>query len=226
MNYYQGTVFQLKIKCNSHHMYQPIETWNVFVFVCLKISSRGEPIKNKRSKLLFSVSMCDSKRANTPDWKRFDGETEEECFWHERGQCVIMMSLGVYSKTDRRRLLYRARPKGHHYQLEVSGDLSTGQTSGLTHTHIWTSAQLLAWIHPCLCISHHVTQIDSSVWPLTADGFFCYKAWWIPQYASGHLCGQMCFINERTQMDNTRIRTDTHVDWEFVLCLVAVRTPL
>lgn len=58
----------------------------------------------------------------------FDGDVEEEGFWHERGQRVIMMSLGVYSETDRRRLLYCARPKGHHYQLEVSRDLSAGQT--------------------------------------------------------------------------------------------------
>lgn len=58
----------------------------------------------------------------------FDGDGEEEGFWHERGQCVIMMSLGVYSETDRRRLLYCATPWGRHYQLELSRDLSTGQT--------------------------------------------------------------------------------------------------
>lgn len=61
-------------------------------------------------------------------YRSFDGDGEEEGFWHERGQCVIMMSLGVYSETDRRRLLYRATPKGRHYQLELSRDLSTGQT--------------------------------------------------------------------------------------------------
>lgn len=40
----------------------------------------------------------------------FDDDGEEEGFWHERGQCVIMMALGVYSETDRRRLLYCATP--------------------------------------------------------------------------------------------------------------------
>lgn len=68
----------------------------------------------------------------------FDGDGEEEGFWHERGQCVIMMSLGVYSETDWRMLLYCVAPKGCHYQLEVSRDLSTGQTHrkwSYTHTH-------------------------------------------------------------------------------------------
>ena len=64
---------------------------------------------------------------NAPD-RSFDGDGEEEGFWHERGHCVIMMSLEVYSETDWRRLLYRAAPKGRHYQLELSRDLSTGQT--------------------------------------------------------------------------------------------------
>lgn len=70
--------------------------------------------------------------------KSFDGDGEEEGFWHERGQCVIMMSLEVYSETDRRRLLYCAIPEGCHYQLELSRDLSTGQTHrkcSLLHTH-------------------------------------------------------------------------------------------
>lgn len=59
--------------------------------------------------------MCESERdsarerANALD-SSFDDDGEEEGFWHERGQCVIMMSLGVYSETDRRRLLYCATP--------------------------------------------------------------------------------------------------------------------
>lgn len=74
------------------------------------------------------MCVCDSERERADILNRsFDGDVEEEGFWHERGQCVIMMSLGVYSETDRRRLLYCARPEGHHYQLEVSRDLSTGQ---------------------------------------------------------------------------------------------------
>lgn len=48
------------------------------------------------------VCVCDSERerANARDGN-FDGNAEEECFWHEGGQRVIMMSLGVYSETDR-----------------------------------------------------------------------------------------------------------------------------
>lgn len=69
------------------------------------------------------------------DQERFDADAEEECFWHERGQRVIMMSLGAYSKTVWRRLLCGSRPQGHHYQLEVSRDPSTGQTQGVvSHT--------------------------------------------------------------------------------------------
>lgn len=43
-------------------------------------------------------------RINTLDGI-FDGDGEEEGFWHKRGQRVIMMSLEVYSETDWRRLL-------------------------------------------------------------------------------------------------------------------------
>ena len=78
----------------------------------------------------------------------------KRAFGMKGGQCVIMMSLGVYSETDWRRLLYRATPKGRHYQLELSRDLSTGQTHRKwsrahthTHTHTRRSVHLLAWIH-------------------------------------------------------------------------------
>lgn len=89
--------------------------------------------------------------------KSFDGDGEEEGFWHERGQCVIMMSLEVYSETDRRRLLYCAIPEGRHYQLELSRGLSTGQTHRkwsltLAHTHTCTGERLLAWIHTCMSV--------------------------------------------------------------------------
>lgn len=82
----------------------------------------------------------------------FDGDTEEEGFWHERGQCVIMMSLGVYSETDWRRLLYCTIPKGHHYQLEVSRDLSAGQTHrkwSHTHRHKCTLTCMDTHTHSC-----------------------------------------------------------------------------
>ena len=85
---------------------------------------------------VVQVRVCEREGVNAPD-RSFDGDGEEEGFWHERGQCVIMMSLGVYSETDRRRLLYRATPKGRHYQLELSRDLSTGQAHrkwSRTHT--------------------------------------------------------------------------------------------
>ncbi len=92
--------------------------------------------------------MRDSERegVNAPD-RCFDGDGEEEGFWHERGQCVIMMSLGVYSETDRRRLLYRATPRGCHYQPEVSRDLSTGRTHRKwSHTHTHTR-KVYAFLH-------------------------------------------------------------------------------
>lgn len=94
----------------------------------------------------------------------------------------------------------------------------------VSHTQTQVNAYLHGYTHACdfmLWHTHththyllqvgnqHVTQMDSSVWPLTADRCFCYKTWWIPRYVSGHLCGQMCFINERTQMDNTHT-THTH----------------
>lgn len=69
----------------------------------------------------------------------------KRAFGMKGGQCVIMMSLGGYSETDRRRLLYCAAPKGHHYQVEVSGgperrsDTHTGsgavRANTLTHAH-------------------------------------------------------------------------------------------
>ncbi len=93
------------------------------------------------------VYVCDSERegVNAPD-RCFDGDAEEEGFWHERGQCVIMMSLGVYSETDRRRLLYHATPKGCHYQPEVSRDLSTGWTHRKwSHTHAHTHTDTLTY---------------------------------------------------------------------------------
>lgn len=102
---------------------------------------------------MLSARVCErdgaKEGANALDGS-FDGDGEEEGFWHERGRCVIMMSLGVYSKTDRRRLLHRATPKGRHYQLELSRDLSTGQTHrkwSRAHTYTRTSVRLPAWIH-------------------------------------------------------------------------------
>lgn len=56
----------------------------------------------------------------------------KRAFGMKGGQCVIMMSLGGYSETDRRRLLYCAAPKGHHYQVEVSGG---PERRSDTHTH-------------------------------------------------------------------------------------------
>lgn len=71
------------------------------------------------------------------------GDAEEECFWHERGRRVIMMSLGAYSKTVWRRLVCCSTPQGHHYQLEVSRDLSTGQTQAVvSRTHTQTQKNL------------------------------------------------------------------------------------
>lgn len=103
-------------------------------------------------------------RVDAPDQKRFDGDAEEECFWHERGQRVIMMSLGAYSKTDWRRLLCCTTPKGHHYQLEVSRDLSTGQTQEvISHTYTRarariTCVRLLAWIHTLVSLPSSLTR--------------------------------------------------------------------
>lgn len=44
-------------------------------------------------------SDCEREEVNALD-RSFEADGEEEGFWHERGQCVIMMSLGVYSETD------------------------------------------------------------------------------------------------------------------------------
>ena len=103
--------------------------------------------------------------------RSFDGDGEEEGFWHERGQCVIMMSLGVYSETGRRRLLYHTTPKGRHYQLELSRDLSTGQThrkwsctrlcahTARAHTHACTHARTYTHAHtPNKCT---LTRMDT-----------------------------------------------------------------
>ena len=87
----------------------------------------------------------------------------KRAFGMKGGQCVIMMSLGVYSETDWRRLLYRATPKGRHYQLELSRDLSTGQTHrkwSRIHTHTGTSVHLLAWIY-----THTHTQFLTGMHP-------------------------------------------------------------
>lgn len=99
-----------------------------------------------------------TKKVKAPDQKRFDGDAEEECFWHEGGQRVIMMSLGAYSKSVWRRLLRCSTPQGHHYQLEVSRDLSTGQTQGeVSHTPR-TCARLLAWMHTLASLPSSLTH--------------------------------------------------------------------
>lgn len=109
---------------------------------------------------------------DAPD-KSFDGDGEEKGFWHERGQSVIMMSLEVYSETDRRRLLYCTIPEGCHYQLKLSRDLSTGQTHrkcSLTpaHTHTGTGVSLFAWIHTCMSVflcsdAHTISHRQASI---------------------------------------------------------------
>lgn len=120
-------------------------------------------------------------KVNVPDQKRFDGDARKSAFGMKGGQRVIMMSLGAYSKTVWRRPLCCSRPQGHHYQLEVSRDLSTGQTQEVVSHTRRTCARLLAWMHTLASLpsslmpthTHtcartcpetiicHVTQIDS-----------------------------------------------------------------
>ena len=163
-------------------------------------------------------------------WQR---KREGECWRREfRWQCwrrVLLAWKGPACDHDvirsiqwdrPRRLLYCARPRGHHYQLEVSRDLSTGQTHRKwSRTH--TQAQAYAYLHvyrhsrAILCSDtqasiRHTMQTASYSRPLTADGHFYCQTRWIPQCLSGHLYGQMCLINEHTQMDRTHTHTHTH----------------
>lgn len=107
---------------------------------------------------------------SAPD-KSFDGDGEEQRFWHERDPCVIMMSLEVYSETDRRRLLYCAAPEGRHYQLELSRNLSPGQTHRkyAVHTHTYAQevcAHSRGYTHAGVCFcaqTHHFPHRQASI---------------------------------------------------------------
>lgn len=185
----------LRMKCNiSPNLVVLFKTpfmLEISVSVGELINIKSVKKKNQMSSPWCVVKMWRSEcamakeRVDAPDQKRFDGDAEEECFWHERGQRVIMMSLGAYSKTDWRRLLCYTTPKGHHYQLEVSRDLSTGQTQEvISHTHTdnlctFTCMDTHACLSPFLTHSHaqtsgttacHANTNWQSVWPLTADG--------------------------------------------------------